>query len=461
MRTRIQYWPHAAQALVHKAPQRQKAAVCGARSGKTLSFAAEAVSHGITQPGFTRQSLLTGEPYLIGIGAPTYPMIDRVILPQLLRLIPESLRIGKFHTTKRLLRMQGMFAETHFYLITGSNPEAWQGQDLNGAWLDEFAIMKEQMYDEAQVRTSNKKGWLLLSGTPKGPNWAKTRVYDYSQTPEGEKEIFFTSWTTADNPYFPADELERKRRSMPPKFYKRMFEATWDTFEGQIYDEFDRETHLKDAKRYRFQLPSGQVVGSPLGDAKLVKLTAVVAGVDWGFNHPGAITVAGKDKTGRWWILDFTKETDLLVQARKPSDDSWTRRAFDLQLLWQIERFYCGHERPENIRIFRNVGLQAIPAITNRSSVWDGLQVTCKFMHVDPVTNRTRLFFLDTSNVAPLVEEVIFYHWKMLADGTQTEEPDKVDDDGCDSMRYAIFTHEQMGGFKREPNFQVHYQPAM
>lgn len=443
----INYWPHDAQKKFHMAEQRVKAAVCGARSGKTLSASAEFISNCITQPGYTERDKMLGAPYTTCIGAPTYAMIERVILPTFLSLVPPELKLGKFHGQQRLQRIQGQKTESWVYFISGSNPEAWQGQDLYGAWLDEFAIMKEMMYDECQTRVSNKRGWILLTGTPKGPNWAKKRIFDFSKEDEGKDIVFFTSWKTIDNPYFPAEEITAKKKAMPEKFFKRMYEASWDTFEGQIYDEYDESIHLKSTEEHRFKLPSRRVVGT--GENEVI-LDFVVAGVDWGYTHPGAIVVCGRDDDGRWWVLDESWESEILVESRTPMQDSWVRRARELQSHWEIERFYCGPDRPENIHIFVKAGL---PVRGASNAVWEGIQVVAKFVHVDKREKMAKLFVLDT--VKQVQEEIVFYHWKEGTQEVNKEEPEKIDDDTMDALRYAIYSHELHGMFRREPHFDI------
>ena len=49
-----------------------------------------------------------------------------------------------------------------------------------------------------------------------------------------------------------------------------------------------------------------------------------------------------------------------------------------------------------------------------------------------------------------LTDEITYYHFR-----EGTEQPEKVYDDGCDALRYALFSDETRGTFKR----QVGYVP--
>ena len=442
----IQYLPHPYQRLLHLSPKRIKAAVCGARSGKTLGAAAEFIDKAIRQPGYQEQDILRGIPYTIAIGAPTYPMVDRVILPTILRLLPNSLRIGKYHGTRRLLRIQGLRGETHIYFLSGKDPEGWQGQELYGVWLDEFPLCKELLYDEIQTRVSSRKGWILLTGTPRGPNWAKTRIYDYAQTKEGGEELFFISWNTSDNPYYPRDQLEYQRQTMPPKYFVRTFEASWDVFEGQIYDEFKEEIHVIDPSILRFSLPSRRRV---LGNGENeVQLESVIAGVDWGYTHNGAILVIGIDALGKYWVLDESVEREVLVSARDASQDSWARRAAVLRAHWEIETFYCDPASPEYMSQFSKRGLNTVRAAKD---VHEGIECVARMLHPGPTGTYPKLLIL--KHCEATIEEMKFYHWKEIG-GEAVEAPDKSNDHCMDAMRYAIYNHNRGKVFRREPEYQ-------
>jgi len=444
--TTIQYLPHPKQRLFHMSDKRIKAAVCGARSGKTFGAAAEFVDKCIMQPGYDDFDVAREVPYTVAVGAPTFPMVDRVILPTLLRLIPNVLKLDKYHGTKRLLRIRGMKGETHIYFLSGKDPEGWQGQELYGVWLDEFPLTKELLFDEIQTRVSTKRGWILLTGTPRGPNWAKERVYDYSKTDKGIEEMFFITWNTLDNPYYPAEQLEYHRETMPEKYFKRTFEASWDVFEGQIYDEFNEKIHVVNPNNYRFSLPSRRrSIGN--GQTEVV-LEQVIAGVDWGYTHPGAIVVIGVDSMNKYWVLEESYETELLVSARDGHQDSWARRAMVLRAQWEVDTFFCDPANPEYIDQFKKHGLSAVKA---KKEVHEGIESVAKHLHPGPSGNYPKLVFL--SHCEACIEEMKFYHWREVG-GNVVEDPEKTNDHCMDALRYAIYNHYKLKLFRREPEYQ-------
>ena len=417
-------------------------------------MSAELINNAAMQPGYQQADITRGIPYTIAVGAPTYPMITRVILPTMLRMAPDAMLMAPYHKTDHLLRLRGKHGPTHIYFISTTNTTSWQGQDLYGVWLDEFALMKESMFDEAQVRLANRAGWLLMSGTPAGPNWAKERVYDIAQTEEGRKEYYFTSWRTIDNPHFPRDELARLRRTMDPKQYRRNFEASFDAFSGQIYEDYLDELHSFDPQKVFFNLPNGRRIGGTGGSAgKRVRLQTVIAGVDWGFGigHPGVITVLGWDAQRRtWWVLDEAVDEGVLV-VNDSGRDSWVARAQSFRARYGISTFYCDHN-PEHMAQFRTAGL---PVQAAKKAVKPGIQCVTQYLRVinpedpDPTTH------LRISNVCKrLRSEMVFYHWKEGPGGRiGREEPAKENDHSVDTLRYAIYSHDQGSDFDREAGY--------
>ena len=449
---RIDYEPFEHQRQLHLAPHRIRAAICGARGGKTPCGSHDAVDTALDQPGMWQTDISRGAPYSMALGARDFPQIERVVLPAVLRKIPRELILVPYNHTRHVMTVRGRHGPTDIYFISGKDPESWQGQELYYIWLDEAPLMKELMYHEARTRLSSRRGRLLLTGTPRGPNWVKTQIYDVAQTPEGRDEVYFTTWTTADNPHFPLEEFERARRTMPPNYFKRMYLASWDVFEGQVYEEYSAAVHERRSEDYTFVLPDRRrAVGS---GPRRVQLDDVFAGKDWGYGHRGAFVVVGVAADGRRFVLHEEVEDHLLVRARLPHQDSWVRRIRQAVARWGVLTVWCGPDRPENIKVLEEEGIPARPAADD---VWEGIQSVAQLMHVDRSVRdpERQSRFVVLSACPRLREELVFYHWaedKMT--GQSLERPQKVDDDTVDALRYAIYSHIVRGTFRREPDYQ-------
>jgi phage terminase large subunit len=121
-----------------------------------------------------------------------------------------------------------------------------------------------------------------------------------------EKNIFnfdVFEWATADNPYFPKEELESLKNSLDPRTYRAMFELDWNIpATNRVYDDFDDNNITENI--YNPNLP-------------------VFVAVDWGWNDPTVFLFIQYDaRTDCVYIIDEvvrtkTKLSDIMEVVRK------------------------------------------------------------------------------------------------------------------------------------------------
>lgn len=460
------YLPHPKQCDLHEAfgKYQIRTAVTGARGGKTTGGIHDVIDKAIRQPGFYYTDIDNGEPYQIAVAAPWHSTVQEVIRGPLCRAIPPSLVLRPYHATDRNIKVQGQYGETWISFYSASNPHTWQGRKWYGFWMDEFPLCPEGSFDEAQARLSDRQGWVLLTGTPQGPNWAFNRLYKpweecqrlrargenkEADSHEGSS-TYFSTWRTVDNPYIDKQYIEKMRRRLPPKYFKRTFEASWDYFEGQVYEDFLLQVHVLEPSAYEFVLPSGRRTvrpGTGSGRRQKIQLGRVVAGVDWGYGqgHDGAIVVGGIGRDGKWYILDNSREENVLIVGRNSGTDSWVKRAQVMRARWEVDKFFCDSASPGSIGQFRAAGLPAEGAVKD---VKDGIQHIAMLLKPDEETLVPRLYFLRSCEET--IDEMQFYHWL-----PNREEPAKMNDHCMDAMRYMIFTYNKRGTFSREVGYSV------
>ena len=460
----IDFEPHEYQTRVLMSPKLTRVAVTGARGGKTKMGAVIVMQVCITQPTYIAAEWDYGTPYKVFVGAPTYGDIDKVIRPEVLRAIPEQLKIGPYHHTRKQQVIRGLHGQTILQFVTAGKVESWLGEKLHFAWIDEFAQIKEEMFDEVHTRLTplvgQRRGGLLLTGTPRGPNWAFRRIFKPWTAAQKIKndggrlsphhparDIDFFTWRTIDNPYIPPEEIAHYKEIMPKRYFRRTFEASWDAFTGQIFEDFRPQVHVRRARDFTFVLPSGRLYGDGPTRGRLVD---IVAGVDWGYaeGHPGAIVVCGRDDLGRWWVIEESVAENVLVDSRRLSDDTWVTRARALNAKYHISTFYCDSAEPAYIRSFRLADLIAVGANKN---VLEGIQTMAESMFVRELPDgqsATNFFILDCCNVT--TEEIQFYHWE-----EHRERPVKKNDHAIDAVRYAMHTWRHRGSFDRELGYDA------
>jgi len=439
-RLKIPTTPHIFQARAVVSPKPIVGVIAGARSGKTTTGGLKTAIVATRQPGFTVGDLDNPDGYVLGVGAPTFRMLFRVVVPEIRRSIPRELVIEDRAETKQRMVIRGRWGRTTIFFLSAQHAASWYGLKLAWAWVDEFPLVKEMLFDELQTRLSDRKGQLFLTGTPQGPNWAYDRIYLPWTQDRGDVDFF--TWRTVDNPFMDRAFIESKRKTMPPKYFRRTFEASFETFQGQIFEDYSTLENERQSTDFRFIRPDGVGVGF---GAEIVRLKEIVAGVDWGFAHNGVIVVVGIALDGRVFVLEESVASGLLVRTDDARDDTWVRRARKLAARWAPATFFCGEDRPENILHFGREGLRARRAVTD---VKDGILSIATAIH--PLDDGRSGLVVLRDACPVLAGEIARYHWMTTSDGTEKEEPHKVDDDTVDALRYALHSSQKRKAFRRQ-----------
>jgi phage terminase large subunit len=143
----------------------------------------------------------------------------------------------------------------------------------------------------------------------------------------------------------------------------------------------------------------------------------VFFGIDFGFNHPTALTKVEK-YDGAFYVQEVIYKSGLT----KPELTDLMK-----ELVPMGATIYADSAEPDSIEeLYRN-GFNIKPS---NKDVWNGI------MNV----KGKRVFV--TRDSANVISEVQSYRWKKDKNGNILEEPIKDKDDAMDSIRYAIHTHE-------------------
>ncbi len=196
--------PHPAQAQVLAEASRFNVLQCGRRFGKTALGEDLAV-----------EAALDGLP--VGWFAPTYKFLDEA-WRDLLRLL---------HDVPATIDRQ----QRRIELLTGGVIECWsldhddpaRGRKYGLVIVDEASIVRdlETVWTQAIRPTlTDLKGAAWFFGTPKGRNYFHT-LYTKGQT--GEPGWASWRFTTVDNPYMDATEVEDARRGLPDLAFRQEY----------------------------------------------------------------------------------------------------------------------------------------------------------------------------------------------------------------------------------------------
>lgn len=301
--------------------------------------------------------------------------------------------------------------------VVGVNNEGGErrlkGGSVKGAYMDEVTTFPRSAFDQIMARCR----WVtdgkliatksIMTCNADSPNhWLKT---DYIDRPESGAVVeYYSFW---DNPKMGQEYIDALRRKFSGVFFERMVMNRWCIAEGAIYDRFDPAVHIIDVDR------------SIMRD--------YIVGVDYGYDHPLAMVLIGIDADGTMYVCDEISVRGQLI------DDSLVAKVRHW-LQYPVSYAYPPPERPDyNVLMQRLFPQWSIQVAHN--DVHEGIQAVQQRLTERP--NGKRGLYFDKSCKA-LIGQMQTYHWRKVKDMSK-DEPEKIDDDSCDSLRYGIFTYDR------------------
>jgi len=296
------------------------------------------------------------------------------------RVIPAIMvRNDRFKSAQKevILRINGVTIKIEFK--STERPEKLVAVAINGMWMDEAARCKAEAWlGGVRERLSDYVGWGLFSTSPMGKNWYYEEILRRGDPVDELYDEQYENWTfkTRENSYIAPEEIENARRQLPPKYFRREYEASLEEFFGQVYEEWSRALHLYPNDR--------------IPDIDHSKFELIIVGVDWGFRpNPGALIPIGKigDK---YFQFDEIVDTDVFVTSEDKHADTWIKRALEIRDKYKDKEvlFFADPSEPQYIQQFLDAGLECFPAIND---VEPGIQLIAELLHPYSGTGLPRL----------------------------------------------------------------------
>lgn len=272
-----------------------------------------------------------------------------------------------------------------------------RGMTAFGAYINEASLANQEVFDEIKARCSGPGARIIADTNPDHPEHWLLKDYIKS-TAAGIMNFHFC---LDDNTFLDERYIRNIKESTPKgMFYDRGINGAWVSGEGVVYPDFDQNVH----------------VITPL-QAKQIIFDRVFCGVDWGWEHWGAIVVVGV-KGSSYYIVE-----EHAAQHKYIKD--WITVAKDIIRCYGNVPFYCDPARPEHIAAFQNAGINAY---MGNNRVLSGIEAIATLM-----TNKQ--FFIVYSQCPRFREEIYKYIWKK-----NTGEPLKENDDVLCAIRYGIYS---------------------
>ena len=291
-----------------------------------------------------------------------------------------------------------------------------QSGGLDIAWMEEASAFTEPDFNELLARMRGRAAdWrqLILTTNPDAPqHWIYRRLIE-----GGEAKIYRSR--AADNAHLPDDYAASLAR-MTGVQRQRLADGQWVQAEGLIYPEYDAHIHIVDA-------------------SEVPPIERYFAAQDWGFSHPAVLQVWGMDADGRMYRVREVYRSQERIGW-------WAAQAKALAGTYPLETIVCDPAQPGFIAEYRNEGLPAVAAVND---VLPGIHAVAQRLKIQP-DGFARMYFVREPGRTPdpvlaaankptsTEEELTGYVWSKGKDGaTAKDAPVKVNDDGCDTTRYA------------------------
>lgn len=227
------YKPRPFQQALHRQLKRYNVLVCHRRFGKTV-FALRELQDKALQCEKPRPQYA----YV----APTYSQAKKVAweyMKEFFKNVPGV----EFHIQELKVTVpKGVDDKIIIYLIGADNPDSMRGLYFDGIIVDEYAQIAPSLWGEVIVPAlSDRKGWAIFIGTPKGANHFK-KIYataEESMLKSEASQWFAIKLKASQTNVIDPGELALMKETMSPEEYEQEMECNWDAaLRGAYYSDY-------------------------------------------------------------------------------------------------------------------------------------------------------------------------------------------------------------------------------
>lgn len=340
----------------------------------------------------------------------TRDTIARNVLDVIADIAPDAITYTRGATTCRIL---GRLVH-----VLGANDakaeKILRGLTLAGAYLDEATLVPEEFFVQLLGRLSVPGAKLFASTNPDSPvHWLMRKYISRA----AELNLYVVHFALADNPSLDPEYVAALAAEFTGLWFKRFIQGLWVAAEGAIYAMLADKDHVRAAPpkdRWRAAWIAIDFGTSNPTHALLIVLAADDEGHDalwvvseWEHNgrEKGQLTTAQQSARLAQWAERLLGDTDLApVVVLDPS-------AAPLRVQMRADG-WLGLRAADN-RV--EVGIQAV------SSLFGGLRLV-----------------VDKDACPVLWDQLCSYVWDDKAAEKGEEKPVKLNDHGCDALRYGI-----------------------
>jgi phage terminase large subunit len=229
MKIQIPYSPRNVQAYIHQEIEKKRySLLClHRRCGKTTLC----LNH-LIKAAMTNKNHNPRYAYI----APTYKQAKSIAF-DFLKYYTKNIPGTKFNESE--LRADFLNG-SRISLLSSENPDSIRGIYLDGCIIDEAAQINPSLIDEVVTPAlSDRKGFMVMCGTPKGVN---NIFYDYYQKAQADNNWFLYKAKASDTKIVDQEELDAALSVMGKAKYDQEFECSFiGNISGSIYGDLVQE----------------------------------------------------------------------------------------------------------------------------------------------------------------------------------------------------------------------------
>ncbi|MDD5707525.1 MAG: terminase family protein, partial [Kiritimatiellae bacterium] len=285
----VYYRAHPAQVQIHAARGKRFRCVCtGRRFGKTICLAGELLDVG----GGTK-----GGEY--GWVAPTYNVAERGV-EAFRKIAPGFVEVVGRAPCRVEFQGEAGLQRTRVWFLSADNPDAIRGYGFEGLVIDEAAsIPKDVWHYVLRPTISQTMGWAIFVSTPKGRNW----FYDLFTRGQDSFERDYASFRfpSSASPYFPAEEWEEAKRTLPEDVFRQEYMAEFLEDSAGVFRNVDACLEVR-----------GQE-----SEVRPECVRSVVIGCDVAKHTDWTVLIAMDAETGRCFAMERFNMLDWPIQKER------------------------------------------------------------------------------------------------------------------------------------------------
>lgn len=384
-------------------------------------------------------------------------VIARHFMPELRRttyqtfkeILPKDLLIEE-RVADAQFRIRSQHGEAKFHFVGLDEPGKLDSLNLSGVSIDEASQTSEEAMLKLQGRMRNRKGLrkILMAGNPKGHDFIykyfiKKDCFKPFIDPVTKRTVTVNeqkSWykmiiaPSTENKHLDPNYVATMMSTYSEERKQRDIFGSFDSFEGMIYTEFQREQHVIKP----FRIPD--------------EWTRFI-GLDHGYRNPCAVLWCACDYDGNVYVYRemYQREwkIDEIVKGNKDTQEPGIvarSQGEKVNQIWIDPSTKADRGKESDFTTY----LENLPRdwslIPANNSVETGIDRVKQYLRIDEKTGKPRLFIFDTCQ--NLIEEITNYKYDELAPGQEVkknikESPLKKDDHAVDALRYAIMSRPE------------------